>query len=449
MGLHVPVSKVATKAQLLALVPASLRPHIDFVDFFDSRIPASKLEVEPEALSPRRSSPLLGLAAPRDFAPFVFGHRASSGILMNMFVVPRCVDGSWMTETDPSSPTRPSCISSTDGTRYSVGEIHVPRAAGAAPLIASGKWGCRLASELLDEMLPLHQRLARRLLGNSLNTAYMCAISVRTFGLEPSSLKLAARTSFYKPDLPDVVFSQLGSMHGAIESLDDALVPVLALAEPLNTPNHQKSIYGVSSSLQGTNATNRQMVWGTGTYGYSEADLSMFYKNYDVAGNVSNVRMLGYAGVPNGANWGEATLDVQYISSIGLGVATVVANTDNATSSESSGGFGPGFLEFAVALANDPSPPYVVSLSLGSLAYDACDLMCRQAAAMGAASYSACTTYVQAQFQVCMYDSQIQQDRINTVRQQHHHHLILSHLISSHLVISFDCTDRLVCPSRN
>jgi hypothetical protein len=213
---------------------------------------------------------------------------------------------------------------------------------------------------------------------------------------------------------------------------------------PLMTPNQQRSIYQVPTAQRATNSTNRQMVWGTGTYGYSTADLSMFYSKYDVAGNVSSVSMLGYQGNPNGANWGEATLDVQYISSVGLGVATVVANTDNATSSESSGGFGPGFLEFAAALANDPKPPHVVSLrydcartrthsrtaplalalplplpnanctwlidwwvlclfcSLGSLAWDSCDLLCRQAALMGSSSYNSCITYVQAQFQVCM-----------------------------------------------
>jgi hypothetical protein len=42
----------------------------------------------------------------------------------------------------------------------------------------------------------------------------------------------------------------------------------------------QKTAYGVPFNLTGHNKANRQMVWGTGTYGYSQDDLQLFYSTY-------------------------------------------------------------------------------------------------------------------------------------------------------------------------
>ncbi len=46
----------------------------------------------------------------------------------------------------------------------------------------------------------------------------------------------------------------------------------------------------------------------------------------------------GYSGKPGGDNFYEGTLDTEYISSMALGVKTVVANTNNSFSTEEGSG---------------------------------------------------------------------------------------------------------------
>jgi hypothetical protein len=94
------------------------------------------------------------------------------------------------------------------------------------------------------------------------------------------------------------------------------------------------------------------MVWGTGTYGINLSDLKTFYAKYDVDNDVSLVHPMGYPGNSQGDNFGEGTLDAQYISSLGPGITTFVYNSNNSASTEFGLGFGPAMTDFIVALAN-------------------------------------------------------------------------------------------------
>ena len=162
-----------------------------------------------------------------------------------------------------------------------------------------------------------------------------------------------------------------------------------------------------------------QLVWGPGTFGYLPSDLGAFYDAFDVAGaSVDHLRPFGYAGEVGGDNFGEATLDVSYISGLAGAAQTVVANTNDTASTEETTGFGPALLAFAHLLAGagtgrEPRLPLpsVVSMSLGSLSYDACELLCTSLATSdddaGTAnanySFDDCTAYMATQRQVCMF----------------------------------------------
>jgi len=181
----------------------------------------------------------------------------------------------------------------------------------------------------------------------------------------------------------------------------------------LGSPINQKQAYGVPLDLQGTNPKNIQMVWGPCTYGFLQTDLAQFYQTFNLnASNVNLVHMEGYRGLAGGDNFFEATLDTQYISGMALGVITVVANTNDSSSTEEGPGFGDAFLWMAQDLAGKNRIPFVMSLSLGSLSWDSIDLMC-QLAANSSVPYSQCLDYVQQQRQVAMYTSANQVARID------------------------------------
>ena len=59
----------------------------------------------------------------------------------------------------------------------------------------------------------------------------------------------------------------------------------------------------------------------------------------------------------------------------------------------------------------------MLSLSLGSLAFDACHSLCTHLAATTAFTVSECHNYMQQQRQVCLYASETQQERINVAFQ--------------------------------
>ena len=76
-------------------------------------------------------------------------------------------------------------------------------------------------------------------------------------------------------------------------------------------------------------------------------------------------------------------------------------------------GFGDALLYFALGMTFDPSPPLIISMSLGSLSYDSCNILCTQVEQLGVATYDYCTNFVQNQYQTCMYSSANLVSRIN------------------------------------
>jgi len=217
----------------------------------------------------------------------------------------------------------------------------------------------------------------------------------------PSAFKRAVRDS-----------QCTGSMSMKMKVLSQLVKP----ADQSADPNTQKDSYGVPRTLLATNTTNSQMVWGPCTYGYLESDLEEFYQSFNVPAKVSNVKREGFKGLPGGDNFGEASLDIQYITGIGTGVPSIVSNTNDSYSAEEGNGFGEAFLLFTVELASRSKVPNVLSLSLGSLAWDSIQLMCNLFVtnSQGQYAFSDCINYLQSQRQVDMYLSANQLQRIDT-----------------------------------
>eukprot|EP01126_Amoeba_proteus_P007011 TRINITY_DN12484_c0_g1_i5.p1 TRINITY_DN12484_c0_g1~~TRINITY_DN12484_c0_g1_i5.p1 ORF type:complete len:649 (+),score=172.34 TRINITY_DN12484_c0_g1_i5:57-1949(+) len=195
-------------------------------------------------------------------------------------------------------------------------------------------------------------------------------------------------------------------------------------------PNTQKQFYGVDTNLKGTNPHNVQMVWGPGTFGVSLQDLAQFYQSFSIPASTGSVSFPGFLGTPGGDNWGEGTLDATYITSLAPGVATLVVNSNTSSSTEEGSGFGYAFYDELLTLSQLPSfslsrekngkgvasqsLPLVLSLSLGSLSWYSCDLMCTLLVQEGKQwTMQDCQDYMQTQRQVCMYDSAEQTDRMN------------------------------------
>ncbi|KJE97784.1 tripeptidyl-peptidase I [Capsaspora owczarzaki ATCC 30864] len=187
-------------------------------------------------------------------------------------------------------------------------------------------------------------------------------------------------------------------------------------AGALGDPNAQKTAYQIPLTQVATNTSLVQMVWGTGTFGYTPADLAQFYSTYNVPNTVNNLHTYGMQGTVNGDNFIEGTLDCTYISGMGVGVQTLIANTDNDSSTEWGPGFGPALLNFVSTLSNQSTLPHVLSMSLGSLSWASCDTLCRDAVSNTGGkqfNYDDCIQYMQSQRQVCMYTSQDETDKIN------------------------------------
>ena len=70
-------------------------------------------------------------------------------------------------------------------------------------------------------------------------------------------------------------------------------------------------------------------------------------------------------------------------------------------------------LDFVTALGSRHSPPHVLSLSLGSLSFASCALLCDKVAEQHPLiSRAQCASYLQTQRQVCMFDSAAQVVRV-------------------------------------
>jgi len=180
-------------------------------------------------------------------------------------------------------------------------------------------------------------------------------------------------------------------------------------------PNSQKQSYGMSASLVSQASNNSQMVWGPGTFGVSKSDLSSFYSYWSVPSTTSQVDIPWHAGQPGGDNFGEGTLDATYITSMAPGVKTYVVNSNTSMSAEEGPGFGYALENFMLlTLGQMKQVPMVLSMSLGSLSWDSCNVMCKLAVQQGI-TYNDCLQYVQyTQRQVCMMDTGPQTDRIST-----------------------------------
>ena len=178
----------------------------------------------------------------------------------------------------------------------------------------------------------------------------------------------------------------------------------------MGDPNSQKSAMSIPLDRRAPPTGNVQMVWGPGTFGVADDDLNAFYYAFNVSTSAAAVIERvggGGAGVPGGDNFGEGTLDATCITSMGLGVRTLVANTNATNTTEETFGFGWALLDFARALAGGALPT-VVSMSLGSLSYDSCSILCETLANETEFTQADCAAYMAQQRKVCMYDGRAQ-----------------------------------------
>jgi len=189
--------------------------------------------------------------------------------------------------------------------------------------------------------------------------------------------------------------------------------------DPLSTktvadPNTQRAAYGIPASQRGSNPKNLQVTWGTGTYGYLPSDLTSFYNQFSIDESVNLVSAGPFPGTPGGDNFVEGTLDISYITGIGQGIHSICDNTNDTSSTETSTGFGYALMGYLSELAAAKTVPTLISMSLGSLSWDSCNILCEKVAADSHYSYNECSKYLYGLRQVCMYDSGAQMSRANT-----------------------------------
>ncbi|GMH58693.1 hypothetical protein TL16_g02665 [Triparma laevis f. inornata] len=188
-------------------------------------------------------------------------------------------------------------------------------------------------------------------------------------------------------------------------------------SSPSYTISNIKEAYGIPTDYQATHPDTTQMVWGPGTFGYSKAKLEAHKIKEAPLINMDKVEFwTENHGTSGGDNFGEGQLDVDMITSFGLNVTTLVANTNTSASTEETTGFGAALLNFLTDLSSREEVPHVLSMSLGSLSSASCNLLCSEAVKMGIA-LTDCQAYISEQRQVCMYLSDDQSDRINTALQ--------------------------------
>ncbi len=182
----------------------------------------------------------------------------------------------------------------------------------------------------------------------------------------------------------------------------------------LGTPARQRDFYSIPQAQRSTNKTNLQMVWGCGTFGVNKTELGMFYDHYCSDCDLADVSYdTVHHGVERGDNFMEGTLDTTYISTFGKGTPTLVSNTNTSMATEEGEGQGIATVVAFEEIAQRKTVPLVLSLSLGSLAFDACNALCTNLAATTSFSYAECHDYMQKQRQICLYASEAQQERIN------------------------------------
>jgi hypothetical protein len=179
----------------------------------------------------------------------------------------------------------------------------------------------------------------------------------------------------------------------------------------------QKAAYGVPAGLQASHPKNRQMVWGTGSFGFGKEDLEMFYSTYAHGANIEKVVNDGankWDG-HDGKNYVEGMLDTSYISGMTGNITTLVSNSNVSAKTESGEAFGAALLAFLVQLnaRQTEHMPLVLSMSLGSLSFHSCDTICTDLSKAKVHTYDQCWSFMQKQFQVCMFESAAQQESID------------------------------------
>ena len=175
-----------------------------------------------------------------------------------------------------------------------------------------------------------------------------------------------------------------------------------------------RKAYGVPTSLTGEG--ENQMVWGPGTYGVLVSDVEKYWQTYGVDGSVDRLKLEGFAPKEKGGdNFGEASLDTDIITGMAPGATTHVSNTNDTKAPEEGPGFGYAQLAFLNGLAGGTTVPGVLSLSLGSLTWKSCDILCKGVAAQGVSTYAACLQEIQyKERQVCMFSNDFVIEQANT-----------------------------------
>ena len=108
------------------------------------------------------------------------------------------------------------------------------------------------------------------------------------------------------------------------------------------------------------------MVFGTGTFGYRESDLDLFFSTYSQTSSTKDISFdesNQWQG-ETGKNFVEGELDVSYIAAMGPNIHTLVANSNISASTEAGEGYGPALLAFLVDLNSREEVPNVLSMSL-------------------------------------------------------------------------------------
>ena len=172
--------------------------------------------------------------------------------------------------------------------------------------------------------------------------------------------------------------------------------------------NEIRKAYGIPDSVTGDGIN--QLVWGPGTYGVFPSDVKKYWSTYNIAGtSIDRLKLTGYANQTTGGdNFGEASLDTDIISGMAPGAVTIVSNTNNSKSPEEGPGFGYAQNAFLNDLTGEASPAEVVSLSLGSLTWKSCDILCKTVEKEGVESYADCLKEIQYnERQVCMFTNDL------------------------------------------
>jgi len=125
------------------------------------------------------------------------------------------------------------------------------------------------------------------------------------------------------------------------------------------TPDVIRKLYNVGD-VKGLNSTNKQAVAQFLDQWYAQADLDEFFLEWYRPALGDKPTVIGQNKFPAGT---EASLDIEYIMSVGAKVPTEFWSNDDSHENQEP------FLEWLFAVSNCSSPPYVFSVSYGDDEY--------------------------------------------------------------------------------